>query len=96
VNVTTPTVVKMATRMAAAGLVTRRADRKDSRLVRLWLTERGRALRAPIEAERQALEESVTASLTEAERKHLLKALTKVHDAAIELMRHAEAPDADG
>jgi DNA-binding MarR family transcriptional regulator len=40
-NVATPTVVKMANRMAAAGLLTRRADERDNRLVRLWLTEPG-------------------------------------------------------
>jgi DNA-binding MarR family transcriptional regulator len=90
VNVTPPTIVKMATRMAAAGLLTRRGDRKDSRLVRLWLTERGRALRRPIEAERQALEEKVTADLTDNERRHLMKALAKIHDSAIELLRQTE------
>ena len=40
-HVTTPTIVKMATRMTAAGLLTRRRDERDNRLVRLWLTERG-------------------------------------------------------
>ncbi len=49
-HVTTPTVVKMATRMAATGLLRRRRDSKDNRLVRLWLTETGRALRKPVEA----------------------------------------------
>src|SRR3954471_9356331 len=38
-NVTTPTVVKTATRMTAAGLLTRRRDDHDNRLVRLWLTD---------------------------------------------------------
>src|SRR4051812_46402992 len=81
-NVTTPTVVKMATRMATAGLLARRRDDRDSRLVRLWLTESGRALREPIEAERRLLEEKITADLTEAERRHLMSALAKVHRSA--------------
>ncbi|MFB4302773.1 MarR family winged helix-turn-helix transcriptional regulator [Actinomadura sp. NTSP31] len=86
VNVTTPTVVKMATRMAAAGLLTRRRDERDNRLVRLWLTDQGRALREPVEAERRALEEAVLADLTAAEREHLMAALVKIHQAAAALL----------
>ena len=85
-NVTTPNVVKAATRMATAGLLTRRRDDRDNRLVRLWLTDAGRVLQAPIERERRLLEEQVTADLTEAEREHLLSALTKIHSAATALL----------
>ncbi|SEP52610.1 MarR family winged helix-turn-helix transcriptional regulator [Amycolatopsis saalfeldensis] len=85
-RVTTPTVVKMATRMAATGLLTRRRDDKDNRLVRLWLTDAGRALQKPVEAERQDIEEKVLAGLTGAERKHLIAALAKVNAAASELL----------
>lgn len=80
-NVTTANVVKAANRMAATGLLTRRRDEKDNRLVRLWLTDAGRALQEPIEKERQLLEEKVTANLTPTERQHLLSALTKIHHA---------------
>ena len=38
IHVTTPTIVKMATRMASAGLLVRQRDTVDNRLVRLWLT----------------------------------------------------------
>lgn len=86
-NVTTPTVVKMATRMAAAGLLTRRRDDQDNRLVRLWLTDAGQALRGPVEAELRALEEEITADLTPAEREHLLRALTKIRQSARERLR---------
>ncbi|GAA0361878.1 hypothetical protein GCM10009530_09320 [Microbispora corallina] len=78
-HVTTPTVVKMATRMSAVGLLTRSRDERDSRLVRLWLTDAGRALREPVEAERRSLEEKITADLTEDERHQLMIALTKVY-----------------
>ncbi|MEV4358098.1 MarR family winged helix-turn-helix transcriptional regulator [Nonomuraea sp. NPDC049625] len=88
-NVTTPNVVKAATRMTAAGLLTRRRDDRDNRLVRLWLTDAGRALQAPIEKERRLLEEKVTADLTETEREHLLSALRKIHRSASALL---EAP----
>lgn len=92
VRVTTPTVVKMATRMTVAGLVTRRPDERDHRLVRLWLTDAGRALRKPIEAERRSIEAKITASLTQAERKHLLSALAKIHRSASDLLGEALEP----
>ncbi|WAL70346.1 MarR family transcriptional regulator [Kitasatospora sp. YST-16] len=84
-EVTTPTVVKMATRMATAGLLIRARDDRDQRLVRLWLTDAGRALQQPVEAERRRLEEQVTAGLTATERRHLLTALAKIHRAATAL-----------
>ncbi|MET9892281.1 MarR family winged helix-turn-helix transcriptional regulator [Streptomyces sp. NPDC006465] len=85
-NVTTPTVVKMADRMTVTGLLVRRRDDRDNRLVRLWLTDAGRALRQPVEEERRLIEETVTADLTETEREALLNALTKVHRSASNLL----------
>ncbi|WP_329411283.1 MarR family transcriptional regulator [Nocardia vinacea] len=89
-NVTTPTVVKMATRMNAAELLERRRDDHDNRLVRLWLTDKGRALQQPIEAQRQALEDKVTAELTPTERRYLMSALRKIQRTATELLGDAE------
>ncbi|TDW71120.1 MarR family winged helix-turn-helix transcriptional regulator [Kribbella pratensis] len=83
VNVTTPAVTKLATRLADSGLLERRPDPHDNRLVRLWLTPAGRALQEPIEAERQALEDRITATLTQAERAHLIKALTKIQQVLV-------------
>ena len=77
-GVATPTVVKSANRMAASGLLNRRRDREDARLVRLYLTERGRKVQAAIERERDDLERRATATLTDAERTHLLSALAKI------------------
>jgi DNA-binding MarR family transcriptional regulator len=86
VNVTTPAVTKVAARMAEAGLLGRRRDDRDNRLVRLWLTDAGRALQEPIEAERRLLEDKVTADLTQPEREHLLSALAKIHRSACDLL----------
>ena len=77
-RVTTPTVVKMATRMEATGLLSRRRDPRDARLVRLYLTERGRSLREAIERELEDLEARATATLDEQERRHLSSALAKM------------------
>jgi len=77
-HLATPTVVKSATRMEAAGLVERRPHERDARLVRLWLTERGRAVRVDVERARDELERRVTAPLTAEERLHLRSALAKI------------------
>jgi DNA-binding MarR family transcriptional regulator len=86
VNVTTPAVTKTASRMADAGLLVRRDDDRDNRLVRLWLTDAGRALQEPIETERRLLEATVTADLTKPEREYLLSALAKIHRSACDLL----------
>jgi DNA-binding MarR family transcriptional regulator len=86
INVTTPTIVKMATRMTAAGLLTRRRDDPDNRLVRLYLTDAGRALRQPVEDELRDIAARVTAGLTEAERRALITALDKVSDNALTMI----------
>lgn len=77
-QVATPTVVKSANRMATAGLLVRRPDPADARLVRLYLTDQARSVRRVIEQERDELEQRMTATLTSAEREHLRSALTKI------------------
>jgi MarR family transcriptional regulator for hemolysin len=77
-HVATPTVVKSATRMEATGLLTRRRDEHDARLVRLYLTDRAQSVRNAIEAERDALARRATAGLTDAEHRALVRALTKI------------------
>jgi DNA-binding MarR family transcriptional regulator len=77
-RVTTPTVVKMATRMEATGLLSRRRDPRDARLVRLYLTERGRSLQKAIERELEELEARATATLDERQRRHLASVLAKM------------------
>jgi len=77
-QVTTPTIVKMATRMDAAGLLSRHRDTKDARLVRLYLSDRGRAAHGPIEEERLRLQERALAGLGDAQRRELDTALAHV------------------
>jgi MarR family transcriptional regulator for hemolysin len=77
-QVATPTIVNTATRMEEAGLLVRKPDPADARLVRLHLTPRGRSVRAPVQDARAALEQHATATLTAAELDHLRAALTKI------------------
>jgi MarR family transcriptional regulator, organic hydroperoxide resistance regulator len=77
-GITGPTVVKAAQRMEAAGLVARRRDDKDGRLVRIYLTPRGRSVVQPIEDDLRAIGERATAALTPEQRRILLAALDTV------------------
>jgi MarR family transcriptional regulator, organic hydroperoxide resistance regulator len=77
-QVTTPAIVRTANRMEATGLLTRRRDVKDARLVRLYLTEHGRAVYGPIEDERLRLQERALAGLSDAQRRELETALAEV------------------
>jgi MarR family transcriptional regulator, organic hydroperoxide resistance regulator len=77
-EVATPTIVNTATRMEEAGLLVRRPDPADARLVRLYLTPHGRSVRESVRQARAALERDATAILTPAELDHLRSALTKI------------------
>ncbi len=74
----TPTIVNTATRMEEAGLVIRKPDSADARLVRLYLSPLARSVREPVRDARDALERHATATLTAAELHHLRSALTKI------------------
>jgi len=77
-ELSTPTVTKAAMRMEAAGLIDRRPDPRDARLVRLFLSERGRALEKTIAEEMAQLARRSLATLSEDEVKALVSALTAI------------------
>jgi DNA-binding MarR family transcriptional regulator len=77
-DLATPTVTRAAHRMEASGLLSRRPDERDGRLVRLFLTDRGRGLEQVIEEERERLTERALTSLDSAERAALVRALAIV------------------
>lgn len=85
-HVTTPTIVKMANRMAAAGLLTRRRDHPDNRLVRLYLTGAGRRLCRPVQRELERIDRHLTGGLSKAERRMLVTLLSRVSDNAQDLL----------
>ncbi|MEM8742736.1 MAG: MarR family transcriptional regulator, partial [Pseudomonadota bacterium] len=58
-------LTRIVDQMAARGLVTRRADPRDGRRVRVHLTEAGRALAARLTADARAHEARLLARLTE-------------------------------
>jgi DNA-binding MarR family transcriptional regulator len=74
----TPTVTRATARMAAAGLLRREPHPDDRRMVRLWLTDRGKALEEVIDAEISLLTERALGSFTEAERGTLVGFLEQI------------------
>src|SRR5262245_9951217 len=78
-DLATPTVTKMTTRMAAAGLVERRPHPTDRRLVRICLTDRGRALEVVIDGEMQRVTERALRTLAPADRALLVRFLGEIH-----------------
>ncbi len=78
-GLSTPTVTRAASRMEAAGLLRREPHPGDRRLVRLVLTDRGRALEQDIDAEMRRVTEMALAGFSADERAELGRALTRIH-----------------
>ena len=74
----TSTVTRAATRMEAAGLLRREPHETDRRLVRLRLTERGRALEGVIDREMDQLTARALGSFTAADRTVIIRALRDI------------------
>ena len=92
IHVTTPTIVKMANRMAAAGLLVRQRDDADHRLVRIHLTAAGRALIEPLAVSMQEIDSRLTAGLTGDEREQLMELMGRVIDNASGLLAEWDEP----
>lgn len=79
-DLATPTVTRAAARMEAAGLLQRVPHERDRRLVRLFLTDRGRTLEKEIGREIDNLTERALASLDSSERAALVRFLGAIRD----------------
>lgn len=77
-ELSTPTVTKGAMRMEATGLVDRRPDPKDARLVRLFLSARGKELEVTIAKEMRELARRSLATLEPDECVALVRYLTTI------------------
>ncbi len=77
-GLSTPTVTRAATRMEAAGLLRREPHPTDRRLVRLYLTARGRDLEATIEGEMTGLTDRALAGFDDTERAAVIDALSRI------------------
>jgi DNA-binding MarR family transcriptional regulator len=72
------TVTNMLQRMEEAGLVTRRRDAEDNRLVRVYLTEAGRHKERAINKQLQDLEATIFKGIKPAERTLLRQLLHQI------------------
>lgn len=73
-----PTIANTLIRMERDGLVTRRRDRDDARVQRIWLTRKGRGLEGAAVAAARAVNGAALANLTAAEREGFLEAMNRV------------------
>jgi DNA-binding MarR family transcriptional regulator len=74
------TVSKVLSRMEKVDLVTRRRDPEDARSFKVYLTERGRALREPVESRWQEVEDRMVEELSPEERVVLRRLLSQLRD----------------
>lgn len=85
IGVDVSTITRTAQRMEAAGLVRRVPDRADARLVRVALTDEGRAVAERLPAVLGAVYERMLAPLDAEDRAALVALLRRVTDGAGEL-----------
>jgi DNA-binding MarR family transcriptional regulator len=78
IGVETPTVVRGVGRMEASGLLKRRDDPDDGRLVRVWLTERGRELAEIVPQAEDEVIEGALRGFSEGERRQLGRLLSRL------------------
>ena len=74
-----PTVTNMLSRMERAELLERCRDPKDARCTRVYLTEKGRELREPVERRWDRVEERAFAGVSSEEKMLLRDLLTRLH-----------------
>jgi MarR family transcriptional regulator, organic hydroperoxide resistance regulator len=84
IGVETPTVTRAAQRMEVTGLVRRIPDPDDARLVRVYLTERGREVQKLLPTMLGSATEEVLAGLTQEERTELVRLLKRVQKNLLE------------
>ncbi|MFZ3356467.1 MAG: MarR family transcriptional regulator [Thermoplasmata archaeon] len=95
-RIAAPTVVKMSSHMVDSGLITRRRDSVDRRRVHLYLTDRGRAVKRPIEEATRRFRRATGAGLTAEERKVMSSALAKIVRNLERSARSAESDEPNG
>ncbi len=91
-HVSSPTVTKMVGSMERAGLVRRRPDAADARLVRVELTDAGRAQEVEMRVAAGEYVELTFGALPERERRELARLLEKLGDRIVAVAEEPEEP----
>jgi DNA-binding MarR family transcriptional regulator len=92
-HITPPTATSTLQRMERDGWIQRHRDAADQRIVRVYLTEKARALRAEARTLFRKMDEELTSVLTDDERRILTSSLLKVQE---HLTQGAEDPGGPG
>jgi len=79
-HVTPSTITKMINRMEKSGFVERRADAKDHRVSRVYLTDEGRAVQGEVKEVWRAIESETFEGFTLEERVLLRRFLMQIRD----------------
>lgn len=75
-----PTVTNMLSRMEKAGFLERCRDLRDARCTRVYLTQKGRDLREPVERRWEAVQKDAFAGITSGEEALLRGLLGRIQD----------------
>lgn len=77
-NLTAPTVYNMVIRLSETGFVTIRKDENDARIMRVFLTDKGRDIQSQVLTQWGKLENQTFANLTEPEKMMFSMLLQKI------------------
>jgi len=80
VNVTGSTLTGVLDRLESKGLIRRAASGQDRRVVEIWLTDEGRAMRKPLIKIIDDINDKALNGFSQQQQKQFLKALDKVGD----------------
>jgi MarR family transcriptional regulator, organic hydroperoxide resistance regulator len=89
-HITPPTTTSTLQRMEREGWIERRRDKADQRVVRVYLTDKAKALRREIRLSFQELDRELTSVLSMDERNNLTDSLGKVYAYLSRTMRSAD------
>lgn len=77
-NLSAPTIYNMVIRLAETGFVEVKKDENDARIMRVFLTKKGREIQTQVQEQWQKLEQQTFANLTEPEKMMFTMLLQKV------------------
>ena len=79
-HISPASVTNMLQRMERDGLIVRERDREDQRVVRVFLTDKAKAMRKEARTAFHQMEEELSSIYTDEEKATLHRLLTKLHD----------------
>ncbi len=85
-NLKSATVTRMLQRMEKAGFIVRKQDSEDMRVIRIYLSEKGRAVKEELEAKMRQIEEESFGNFSEEEYQEVYNYLLRMEKNLLEKM----------